>query len=142
MIADLSEEIGTEMLRADGIDDTRAHLDNGNFARVFEKYMNIKETTYMIDLGHFASGTYACVLLAAAAMLVGAKISEEHKLYLKKNYKACGLMKGGIGQMSKALEEYTNGKPYELEEPDRTDQIRERTSREAVAKESVSDHFW
>lgn len=68
------------------------------------------------------SGPHACVLLAARAMSVGADISNEQRVYLRQVYRKCGLYKGGIEQMAKALDEYKSGTEYELVEPDRTDQ--------------------
>jgi hypothetical protein len=79
--------------------------------------------------GIFAGGNYFCVLLAAAAMRFGVKITKEQRQYLKSQYKICGLVKEGIEQMAKALERYKDGKPYKPEEPTRTGQVREIAAR-------------
>lgn len=94
---------------------SRKHLDAGNFARVFSKYMVMKETPYLFSLScPSAGGAYCCVLLAAAAMRVGATITDEQRAYLKSQYRGCGLMKEGIEQMEQALQKYRSGKPYKV----------------------------
>ncbi|ETN36305.1 uncharacterized protein HMPREF1541_08582 [Cyphellophora europaea CBS 101466] len=95
--------------------DTRRHLNEGHFTRVFNKY----KATQHVDL--LLTGPHACVILSAKAMNVGANISSAQREYLRSIYKKCGLHKEGIEQMGKALDEYINGTPYELKEPDRTD---------------------
>lgn len=97
------------------IDCARDHLNRGNFTRVFEKY---KKAEYL-DL--LITGKHACCVLVAQAMLVGADVSTQQKEFVRGVYKACGLHKEAIQQMGTALEEYTNGQPYCLIEPDRTD---------------------
>ena len=95
------------------IKQSREHLDSGRFDRVFSKYMGMKETEYLFSLScPPAGGAYCCVLLAAAAMRVGAMITDEQKAYLKSQYRGCGLMKEGIEQMEQALQKYKSGKPY------------------------------
>ena len=94
---------------------TRNYLNKGHFTRVFNQYKNIKHIDLLI------TGPHACVILAAKAMNVGANISDEQRQYLRSIYKKCGLHKEGIEQMGKALDDYINGNPYELIEPDRTD---------------------
>ena len=71
------------------------------------------------------------MLLAATAMRVGAAITNEQKEYLRSQYKHCGLMREGIEQMGKALQEYKSGQPYKLPEPDRSEQERDMEAREA-----------
>lgn len=95
--------------------ETRSYLNQGHFTRVFNQYKSID----YIDL--LITGPHACVILAARAMNVGADISDEQRQYLRSIYKRCGLHKEGIEQMDKALDEYVNGTPYQLIEPDRTD---------------------
>jgi hypothetical protein len=97
------------------VGDTRRHLNEGHFTRVFSSYKN----TDNIDL--LITGPHACVILAAKAMQVGADISEEQRQYLRSIYKRCGLHREGIEQMGKALEDYVNGTPHKLVEPDRTE---------------------
>lgn len=97
------------------VGDTRRHFNKGHFTRVFDKYKNVG----YVDLN--LTGPHACVVLAAKAMNLGAQISDEQRQYLRSNYKECGLHKEGIEQMGKAIDDYVNGTPYELVEPDRTD---------------------
>ncbi len=93
--------------------ETRTHLDAGPFSRVFDKYKVMKETPYLFNLScPPAGGNYCCILLAAAAMRVGATVTDEQRAYLKSQYRGCGLMKEGIEQMEQALQKYKSGKPY------------------------------
>lgn len=97
-------------------EDARKHLNDGNFTRVFEKLKKEGTQDFMINAGH------ACCILSATAMRVGADISTEQRDYLKSVYKKCGLYKEGIEQMAAAVKDYENGTPYQLINPDTTDQ--------------------
>jgi hypothetical protein len=69
-----------------------------------------------------ASEQYSTIILTVIAAEVGAKIDDEQRAWLRSKYKAIGLYKEGIWQFGKLLDNYVSGKPYELEEPDRTEQ--------------------
>lgn len=111
----------------------RTHLNKGHFTRVFIDYKNTEHVDLLI------TGPHACVILAAKAMNVGANITIEQRQYLRSIYKKCGLHKEGIEQMGKALDDYVNGTPYQLIEPDRTDHNIQMAFNEAKAKHGYSD---
>lgn len=94
----------------------RKHLNKGHFTRVFIEYKNTTDVQPPL-----ITGPHACVILAAKAMNVGANITADQRQYLRSIYKKCGLHMEGIEQMGKALDDYVNGTPYTLIEPDRTD---------------------
>lgn len=54
-------------------------------------------------------------------MKFGARVTRAHKDYIRSKYKSAGLMKEGIEQVGRALDEYKNGVPYTLIEPDRSE---------------------
>jgi hypothetical protein len=132
---DASQDGNPDRIKTMTAAETRTHLDNGNFTRVFNKYKAKEVTDHMFGLSWpMAGGNYLCVLLAAAAMKVGANITDEQREYLESQYKRCGLMSEGIEQVEKALKNYKNGIPYELEAPDRTRATREMEARNAESR--------
>lgn len=87
--------------------------------RVFNKYK--KQGGAVIDLKMCLNAREMCVILAVKGMEFGAKLSDSQRSALRAMYKRAGLSREGIWQFGIALDEYVNGTPYELKEPDRTD---------------------
>ena len=103
----------------------------------------MEETKFVIGGGgQYAPGAYACCLLFAVAAAIRADVSEEHREFLKRKYKGCGLMKGGMQQIEHALAEYVNGTPYTPIEPAREELIKEIESRRSTPGEIViANHY-
>lgn len=87
------------------IHDTKAHLDNGVFNRIFN-FLKTDDDDYLLCL-------FVC-----KGMEAGAHISKKQLTHLKKASKRVDrrVIFGGVQQIELAVEEYNSGEPYRLKD--------------------------
>jgi hypothetical protein len=123
-----SPAFGCEGPKSLGLEATRALLNDGRLARMFEKYKT--------DEDLFPSKEYYVVILGALAMGVGATITNEH-MELLQNFHKIPVAKGytlhifdlgfrtdGAAQFQDALNGYKNdGTPWDFLTPGQTEML-------------------
>jgi hypothetical protein len=125
----VTPSLGPEYPKSLGLEATRALLNDGRLARMFEKYKTNENL--------FPSKEYYVAILGALAMGVGATITDEHMELLQNVHKKIEVNKGytfpladlgfradGAAQFQDMLDEYKNdGTPWDLSTLGRTETL-------------------
>jgi hypothetical protein len=105
---DEGEEYGAPIR---SVEETRNILDSGKFDEVFEE--NRKHRQSLTSDG----GKVGCFLLTIASMEVGATISDNHKIYLRRHAKTIFGDGNALTEFREALRKYESGVPWHFKSP-------------------------
>jgi hypothetical protein len=109
MLCDLGSDMDLDLYYPEDPEHVRKELDDGKFAENFTELCKTKPAR-----NAFCDPKYLLILLTAAAMEVGAAITDEQRAYVKKAVDKVHMYDEAHDDMVKALVDYKNGTPYPI----------------------------